>query len=103
MFSIVYITASNFEEAKQIGRTLVEERLVACVNIFPITSIFHWEGVQEANETAIIAKTKMEKVQEVIARVKQIHSYEVPCMVSWEIEQGFPPFLKWIEAEVMRK
>lgn len=100
MFSIVYITASNFEEAKGIARFLVEERLAACANIFPVTSIFQWKGMQEASEVTVIAKTKSEKVEEIIARVKQIHSYEVPCIISWKIEQGYKPFLKWIEDEV---
>ncbi|MEM2925375.1 MAG: divalent-cation tolerance protein CutA [Methanocellales archaeon] len=100
MFSIVYITTSNFEEAKKIARILVEERLIACANIFPITSIFQWKGLQEVNEVAIIAKTKADRAGEIIARVKQIHSYEVPCVISWKIEQGYEPFLKWIEAEV---
>lgn len=103
MFSLVYITAGSIDEAKQIGRILVEERLVACVNIFPVTSIFQWKGVQEANEIAIIAKTKLENVQRVIARAKQLHSYDVPCIISWEIEQGYPPFLKWIDDEVIEK
>ncbi len=102
MFSLVYITASNIDEAKKIGRALVEERLVACVNIFPITSIFQWKGVEEVNEAAIIAKTRRENVQMVIVRVKQLHSYDVPCILSWEIEQGYPPFLKWIDEEVKK-
>jgi periplasmic divalent cation tolerance protein len=100
MFSIVYITASTFEEAKEIGRVLVEERLAACANIFPITSIFQWKGMQIASEVAIIAKTKLEKVEEIIARVKQIHSYELPCIIAWRIDQGYEPFLKWIANEV---
>ncbi|MEM2934568.1 MAG: divalent-cation tolerance protein CutA [Methanocellales archaeon] len=102
MFSIVYITASNFEEAKRIARILVEERLAACANFFPITSSFQWKGVQEASEVAVIAKTKFEKVEEIIERVKQIHSYEIPCIISWKIEQGYKPFLKWIEDEVRK-
>ncbi len=102
MFSIVYITVSSFEEAKKVARILVEERLAACANIFPITSIFQWRGVQEANEVAVIAKTKIEKVEEIIARVKQIHSYELPCIISWKLEQGYQPFLKWIEEEVKK-
>ena len=101
MFSIVYITAGDMEEAKKIGRTLVEERLAACVNIFPITSIFRWKGnIDEAQEFGIIAKTRTEKVKEIEKRVKEIHSYEVPCVVSFRINEGSADFLKWIKESV---
>ncbi len=101
MFSIVYITAGDMEEAKKIGRTLVEERFAACVNIFPITSIFRWkERVDEAHEFGIIVKTKTEKVKEIENRVKELHSYEVPCVVSFRINEGSADFLKWIDESV---
>ncbi|MFQ6072373.1 MAG: divalent-cation tolerance protein CutA, partial [Methanosarcinales archaeon] len=57
MFAIVYITASNMDEAKNIARVLVEEKLAACVNMFPITSVYNWNGIQEDNEIAMIVKT----------------------------------------------
>ncbi|MDP2766759.1 MAG: divalent-cation tolerance protein CutA [Candidatus Methanoperedens sp.] len=101
MFSIVYITAGDMEEAKKIGRTLVEERFAACVNIFPITSIFRWKGnIDEAQEFGIIVKTKTQKVKEIEKRVKELHSYEVPCVVSFNIEEGSADFLKWIDESV---
>ncbi len=101
MFSIVYITAGDMEEAKKIGRTLVEERFAACVNIFPITSIFRWkDNIDEAQEFGIIVKTKTQKVKEIESRVKELHSYEVPCVVSFNIEEGSADFLKWIDESV---
>ena len=101
MFSIVYITAGDMEEAKKIGRTLVEERFAACVNIFPITSIFRWkDNIDEAHEFGIIVKTKTEKVKEIENRVKELHSYEVPCVVSFRINEGSADFLKWIDESV---
>ncbi len=101
MFSIIYITAGDMEEAKKIGRALVEERLAACVNIFPITSIFRWKGnIDEAQEFGIIAKTKSEKVKEIEKRVKEIHSYEAPCVVSFRMDEGSADFLKWIKESV---
>jgi len=94
----IYITAKDEEEARQIGKTLVEENLAACVNIHPIKSIYRWEGqIQEDDETALFVKTKAELADEVIQRVKELHSYEVPCIVSLPIEPGYPAFLKWIE------
>ena len=101
MFSIIYITAGDMEEAKKIGRKLVEERLAACANIFPITSVYRWkENIEEANEFGILVKTKTDKVKAIEKRVKEIHSYEVPCVVSFRMEEGSAGYLKWIEESV---
>ena len=89
-------------EARNIGRILVEERLAACANIFPITSIFRWKGnIEEASEFGIIVKTRTEKVKEIEKRVKEIHSYEVPCVVSFKIEEGSIDYLEWINDSVL--
>lgn len=97
-FRSIYITSKNAAEAHKIGRTLVEERLIACANYFPIDSIYRWKGnIEEAQEVAIIAKTRASLVDSLIKRVKQLHSYEVPCVVSWIIEKGNPDYMKWIE------
>ena len=94
----IYITTKDEDEAKKIGRTLVEEKLAACVNIHPIKSIYRWEGaIQEENEIAMLAKTKAVLADEVIERVKELHSYEVPCIVSLPIEKGNPAYLEWIK------
>lgn len=97
----LYVTAANGDEARKIGEALVQERLVACANIFaPIASIYWWEGrVRRDSEAVLIAKTRVELVARVVARVKALHSYAVPCVVSLPIEQGNPDFLRWIEAE----
>jgi len=96
-YYLIYITTKDEEEARKIGKTLVEEKLVACVNIHPIKSIYWWEGkITEESEIAMFVKTKAELVDEVIKRVKELHSYEVPCIVSFPIEKGYPDFLKWI-------
>jgi periplasmic divalent cation tolerance protein len=101
MFSIVYITAGDMDEARKIGRTLVEGHLAACANIFPITSIFRWKDkIDETGEFGIIVKTKTEKVKEIEKKVKEIHSYEVPCVVSFRMDEGSPDYLKWIEDSV---
>lgn len=97
----LYVTAPNADEAKRIGELLVQERLVACANILgPIASIYWWQGkVQHDSEAVLIAKTRPDLVERVIARVKALHSYTVPCVVSLAIEQGNPDFLRWIAAE----
>jgi periplasmic divalent cation tolerance protein len=101
MFSIVYITAANLEESRKIGKTLVDERLAACVNFFPIQSIFRWkEKIDEANEFGMIVKTKSTKIKEIEQRVKELHSYEIPCVVSFRMDEGSDDYFKWIEESV---
>ena len=94
----IYITAGDEAEARSIGRILVEEKLAACANFFPVQSIYRWEGgIEEEGEIAILVKTRAELVDKVIERVKELHSYEVPCIVSLPIENGNPAYLQWIE------
>jgi periplasmic divalent cation tolerance protein len=96
-FRSIYLTAQDETEAKKIAQILVWEKLVACVNYFPVKSVYWWEGdVKESKEIALIAKTRAELAERVIQRVKQFHSYKVPCVVSWVIDQGNPDYLDWI-------
>ncbi len=101
MFSVIYITAGNLEEARRIGKKLIEEHLAACVNIFPISSIYRWkDDIEESDEFGMMVKTKTKKVKEIEKRVKQLHSYEVPCVIEFKIGEGSAEYLKWIEESV---
>jgi len=97
----VYVTAADAEEARQIGRTVVQERLAACANVLGgVTSIFHWRGaVEEATEAVLIMKAESDRLPKLIDRVKTLHSYETPCVVALPIAQGNPAFLHWIRDE----
>ena len=99
--SLIYITAGSLDEAKALGRALVEARLAACANVLPgITPIYWWEGkVEEGSEVALIAKTRSELVDRVVELVKARHSYDCPCVVAIPITAGNPAFLDWISAE----
>ncbi len=99
--TLIYMTAADRDEARRIGRTLVEERLAACVNLLgAIDSIYWWDGaVQSGTETALIAKTQTGKIAALVARVRELHSYECPCVVALPIHDGNPDFLQWIESE----
>jgi periplasmic divalent cation tolerance protein len=97
-FTSVYITAPNKKEAKKIAEVLVSEKLAACGNIFKIDSMYWWKGkIERAGEYGIFLKTKSELVEKIIKRVKEVHSYSVPCVVSFDIEKGNKDFLNWIE------
>ncbi|MFH2012781.1 MAG: divalent-cation tolerance protein CutA [Pseudomonadota bacterium] len=95
----IFITASSSEEAVIIGKTLVEERLVACANIIPkIRSIFSWEGVIcDENEVMMILKSKESLFQQIKKRVIMLHSYEVPEVITLPICSGSEDYLKWID------
>ena len=97
----IYITAGNQEEAKRIGKELVKNRLAACVNIVKdITSFYWWDGeLQEDQETVMIAKTKESLFEELVEKVKSMHSYSCPCIVSLPVLQGNGAFLEWVEKE----
>lgn len=99
--AVVYITASNRDEALAIGRTLVSERLIACANVLEgMTSVYEWKGeLNEDDEAVLIAKTRQELTDRVVARVRELHSYECPCVVSWPITAANPDYLAWIARE----
>ena len=84
---LVYFTAANRDDVLQIGRVLVEERLAACVNVLgEIISVYRWEGaVQNESEVSALVKTRDGKLSAVIERIKQLHKYECPCVVSWPL------------------
>ena len=99
--SLVYITAEDADEARAIGRELVEYRLAACVNIIDgVNSLYWWDGaVQDDHEAVLIAKTKEALVPELIEKAKELHSYECPCIVTVPIQAGNADFMQWIEDE----
>ena len=101
--AMVYVTAGSRAEAATIGRTIVEERLAACANVVPeIASYYWWEGVvREDSEASLILKTREELVEKVISRVKELHSYDCPCVVSFQIAAGNNDFLNWIVKETL--
>lgn len=99
--SVVYVTTANRDEALAIARTLVAERLAACANVLgDVTSVYLWDdAVQEDAEVVVILKTRTELVEAVTRRVVELHSYDCPCITSWPITHGHPPYLGWIAAE----
>lgn len=102
MYSMIYITTSRSSESKKIAMTLLEERLVACTNIIPkINSLYLWEGeIEEDDESILIAKTKDDKVNKVIKRVEELHSYETPCILQVEVKKGSKGYLEWMDNEL---
>ena len=101
---VVLVTASSDEEARRIGRALVDERLAACVNVIgPIASIFRWKDrVQEESEHLLVVKARRADVQRLAARVRALHSYEVPEVLALDVVGGAAPYLDWVRDSTAR-
>ena len=97
-YIVVYVTAPA-EEAPQLAKTLVEEGLVACVNIVPgLRSIYWWKGkVEDEPEVLCIMKTQGNLFEPLRDRVRELHSYEVAEIIALPILAGSPPYLAWIK------
>jgi periplasmic divalent cation tolerance protein len=95
---MVYVTVGSDQEARKIAAALVREKLIACANIFPpVASIYTWKGeVEEAQEIVMICKARRSLAMAAAARIKELHSYDVPCISVYSMEAGFPPYLDWI-------
>jgi periplasmic divalent cation tolerance protein len=99
----VYCVFASAEEAERIGRTVVEERLAACINILgPCRSIYRWQGeVETAEEVPAILKTTALSADALIARIAGLHSYEVPAIAVWPIDKLLVDYAEWIESNTL--
>jgi periplasmic divalent cation tolerance protein len=96
--AVVLVNAASAEQADSIAHTLVGERLAACANIVSsIRSVYRWKGeVETATEHLMIIKTRANLVAKVEARVKELHSYEVPEVIALPIVAGAKSYLDWV-------
>ena len=101
MISVIYTTIDNEKDARKIANFLVDEQLVACVNIIPnIESIYRWKGkIEEEKEFILIAKTVDDNVNKTIKRIKELHNYDLPDIISFQINNGNQEYLDYIKRE----
>jgi periplasmic divalent cation tolerance protein len=101
MVAIVYTTIDNIQDARIIAHTIIEEQLVACVNIIPqIESIYRWKGkIEEENEYILLAKTTDTHVKKTIQRIKDLHTYDLPDIIVLPIIGGLKDYLDYINTE----
>ena len=98
--SMAYVTAPDRKTARTIARAVIEGRLAACANAWPVESTYRWRGARhEAAEFVIVFKTRRALIPKLIAAVRRIHPDEVPCIVSYRMDAAFPAYLDWIDAE----
>ena len=95
---VVLVTAGSVEEAERMAEALVQEGLVACVNVLPgVTSIYRWEGaVQRDNEVMMVIKTRQPLLDRLVARLQALHSYDVPEVIALPIIAGSESYLGWL-------
>jgi len=98
-YILILITTNTKKEAEKIAESLVESRLVACVNIMPaVTSVYYWKGeVCKESEVLLVIKTRAEHFDTLVEKVTQLHSYEVPEIIALPILRGYKPYLDWIK------
>lgn len=103
MFYIVLVTTHEKSDAESIACKLVEEKLAACVNILPsIKSIYRWNGrIEKSGEDLLIFKTNQDNLDELIKRVKELHSYDVPEILAFQIEKGSEEYLEWLKDNII--
>jgi periplasmic divalent cation tolerance protein len=100
--NVVLSTASSREGGEQIARRLVEEELAACVNVVPgVTSVYRWEGeVQAEPEVLLVIKVTEAGTERLLARLEEVHPYDVPEGVVLSVAAGLEAYCRWVEAEI---
>ncbi len=95
---LVYATFPTLELAKEVARELVQDRLAACVNIFPgMTAVYEWEGkLCEDAEVAAIVKTQRARLAGVFEAVRSRHPYANPALIALEASGGSASYLAWV-------
>jgi len=97
----IYATFADEAEAERIAGAVVEERLAACANLLgPCRSIYRWRGkVERSDEAAALFKARADKAGALLARIAELHSYDVPAAVVWPVAAALPAYADWVKAE----
>lgn len=101
-YGFVYVTTSHKSEAKKIARICLNQKLAACVNIFPsMLSCYEWQGEQkEKEEIVLILKTRQDLFENLCETLKNNHSYACPCIVFIPLSKGLPSFFSWMDTQL---
>ncbi|HEV3482046.1 MAG TPA: divalent-cation tolerance protein CutA [Candidatus Acidoferrales bacterium] len=100
---VVFVTCGSIEEAQQIGRTLVDRKLVACANILraPVQSIYWWKNeIESAEEVLLLLKSSRSRFAAVVSAIRNLHSYDLPEIIALPITAGSRGYLDWISRSV---
>ena len=101
--ALVYITCKDEKEAVKLSKYLLEKRLIACSNLFPIRSMYWWKGkIQDEKEYVILAKTLEKNYNKIKEEVSKIHSYDVPCILKIDAEAN-ERYDEWVKKETRQQ
>jgi periplasmic divalent cation tolerance protein len=98
-YLLVLSTCPDAETAQRLATILIERRLAACVNILPgVTSVYRWQGkITQDSEVLLLAKTRIDRYQEVETALVEHHPYELPEVVAVSLKQGLSDYLAWLD------
>jgi periplasmic divalent cation tolerance protein len=96
--AVVLASVPDLEVGRRLARSLLQERLIACANLVPgVTSLYRWEGaVQEEDEMLVVMKTRSELVPRLVARIPELHPYELPEVLALRVADGLPAYCRWV-------
>ena len=99
-YGVVLVTAGSRQEADTIAEALIQAKLAACVNLLPVFSIYTWQGeIHRDEEWQLLIKSERSRFDELDAKIREIHSYDVPEIVMLAIVAGSQPYLQWISSQ----
>lgn len=97
-YGVVFVTVGNENEGKKIARILVEEKLAGCVNLYPVTSVYRWQGeICEDGEWQLVIKTNLRLFSRLSARIQELHSYDVPEIIALPIVNSSTSYHQWLQ------
>ena len=98
---VAFTTIGSETDALRLARTLVDERLAACVNVLPaMVSVYRWKGsIEQDNEHQVVIKTSSDRLPALEARLRQIHPYELPEFLVLDVDGG-AAYLAWVRQSV---
>ena len=97
-YSVVITTCDSKKAARAIARSLIEKQIAACVQMFPVESVYFWNDmICEDDEIVLFVKTKPELYKKAEAAIRESHPYELPEIIQLPITDGFPDYLSWID------
>ena len=100
---IIYITCKDEDEAKKISRHLLDLRLIACANFFPVQSMYWWQSeITEDNEIALLCKSRKDCFEEIKKEVESIHSYDIPLIEFWSVDGVNKNYFEWMKGELKK-
>ncbi len=100
-FGVVLVTAPSKEAASAIAQALITAKLAACVSLLPVHSIYTWQGqIHQEDEWQLVIKTDLSQFSTLEAKIRELHTYEVPEIIALPILAGSQPYLEWLGAQV---